>query len=140
MSWGNGLTIAFTGFVLLIGTLVYKATHTRFDLVSEKYYEDEIRYQEQINDAHNAATHPAISVLQDEQYVTLQLPDTAAISGQAWFYYPTDARQDQHISLVTVQGLQRIHKTQLPKGRCLLKLHWVARGVRYYTEQEMQIN
>lgn len=140
MSWGNGLTLAFLGFALLIGTLVYKATHTRFDLVSEKYYEDEIRYQEQINDAHNAANHPAVNISQDGQYVTLQLPDTAAITGQAWFYYPTDARQDQHIALVTQQGLQRIDKTQLPKGRCLVKLHWTARAVRYYTEQEMQIN
>ncbi|HEY0274216.1 MAG TPA: FixH family protein [Chitinophaga sp.] len=140
MNWGNGLTIAFCGFALLIGTLVYKSTHTKFDLVSEQYYDDEIHFQQQIEGARNAAKRTPVAVSQDDRFITLQFPDSLRPSGQAWFYYPTDAQHDRHFALQTNNGLQRIAKAQLQKGHCWIKLRWQADAVNYYTEQEMKIN
>lgn len=143
MNWGKGLTIAFCAFALLIGTLVYKATHTKFDLVSEKYYDDEIHFQQQIDGAKNANKLTAVNVSQDERFITLQFPDGVQhtnIGGQAWFYYPTNAQNDLKIAVHAAAGVQHIAKDQLKKGHCYLKLRWQADAVDYYTEQEIKIN
>lgn len=139
MNWGYGLTMAFCGFALLIGTLVYKATHTKFELVSEKYYDDEIHFQQQIDRARNAAKRTAVTISQDNQAVTLQFPDSLP-SGQAWFYYPTNAQHDRHFAIATANGIQRIAKSQLQKGHCWVKLQWKTDTQFYYTEQEFKIN
>ena len=143
MNWGKGLTLAFCAFAILIGTLVYKATHTKFDLVSDKYYDDEIHFQQQIDGSHNASKLDAVKVLQDADLVTLQFPESTgqqSVSGQAWFYYPTNAQNDRRIALQTREGTQHIAKAQLQKGHCFLKIRWRSGDVDYYTEKELRIN
>lgn len=36
MNWGNKLVLVFVAFIALIGTLVYKAIHTQYDLYRKR--------------------------------------------------------------------------------------------------------
>ena len=49
MSWGKGIAIALTVFILFIATLVTIIIRQKVDLVSEDYYTQEINYQQEID-------------------------------------------------------------------------------------------
>ena len=94
MSWGNKLIIVFVVFASLMATLVYKATQTKFELVSKDYYQDELRYQDKIDGAANAALTGPSSIEVKDELILLQFPDAqknANITGEAWFYCSVDA-------------------------------------------------
>lgn len=144
MSWGNKLVVVFVLFALLIGTLVYKAMHTKYELVSKDYYTEELRYQDKIDGKNNAAKIGSVSVTQDAETVQIDLPAEMKgrkIAGEAWFYCKTDAQKDRKIALETdADGRQIILKKQLAKGVFELKLNWQAGDEKYYTEQNITVN
>ncbi len=144
MNWGNKLVVVFVLFAAMIGTLVYKAVHTKFELVSKDYYKDELRYQEQIDGRNNAAKLSKISVTQDADAVFINMPAELKgkkTEGEAWFYCSTDSQKDRKIKLETDStGRQVILKKELAKGSFSLKLNWQAGGEKYYTEQRITVN
>lgn len=55
-NWGWGITLFLVVFMSFILQLVYRCTQQRVDLVSEKYYENEIKYQQRIDMEKNTAS------------------------------------------------------------------------------------
>lgn len=144
MNWGNKLVLVFVLFALLIGTLVYKAMHTKYELVSKDYYKEELRYQDKIDGKNNAAKIGRVAVTQDAEAVLIDLPAEMKgrkVEGEAWFYCKTDAQKDRKIALQTdTGGRQVILKKQLARGAFELKLNWQAGDEKYYTEQNITVN
>ncbi|MDB5211469.1 MAG: hypothetical protein JWQ30_2296, partial [Sediminibacterium sp.] len=102
MNWGNRLVLVFVGFALLIGTLVYKSMHTKFELVSKDYYNDELRYQDKIDGKANAAKISSVTVVENPEAIIINLPaehQGRNITGEAWFYCGSNATYDRKISL-----------------------------------------
>jgi hypothetical protein len=144
MNWGNKLLLVFIAFAALIGTLVYKAMHTKFELVSKDYYKEELRYQQKIDGARNAARVSAIGLQQDSAFLTLVMPaeqQGTALTGELLFYCGSDAGKDLVVPLaVNAQGAQQISKRQLRKGSYQLKLRWQAGNEAYYAEKQVQVH
>jgi len=144
MSWGNKIVIVFLLFAGLIFTLVYKATNTKYDLVSKDYYKDELRYQDKIDGLNNANKLSGISISQDVNELVLDLPiemKGSVSEGEIWFYRNNDASKDRKIPLQTdAFGRQRIMKNTIAKGNYQLKLNWRSGGNLYYSEQNLTIN
>lgn len=144
MSWGNRLVLVFVGFALLIGTLVYKSMHTKFELVSKDYYNDELRYQDKIDGKANAATISSISVVENAEAIIINLPSEHAghaITGEAWFYCGSNASFDRKISLSTAAHNQLVVlKKNLAKTNYRLKLSWEDSTKKYYDEQLISIH
>ena len=143
MSWGNKIVIVFILFTALIGTLVYNAFRTNFDLVSPDYYNQELRYQEVIDGKYNAENAGGIIVSQDSSSFIIELPaqmQQETIEGEAWFYCITDASKDKKIKLdALMYAKQVIDKTQLEEGAYTLKLNWKVNATPYYAEKEVLI-
>lgn len=143
MSWGNKLIIVFIVFAALMATLVFKATQTKFELVSKDYYQDELRYQDKIDGAANAAIETPLAIHVKDGYVTIQFPDAQKklnISGEAWFYCSVDASKDKRIALsVDSTGLQLIKSKRLQKGNYLVKISYEAAGKKYYSAHPLHI-
>jgi len=143
MNWGYRLTIFFTAFVALIGTLVYKAMNSRFDLVSKDYYKDELHYQERINAMANSAQLGALNVTQDSMFVTITLPGSLKgqpAKGDLLFYCKTDATKDRVIPLaINEDGVQVISKKLLPAKQYLVKANWQSGDKSYYIEKEVAL-
>lgn len=144
MSWGNRLILVFVAFAALIGTLVYKSYHTRFDLVSEDYYRQELSYQQKIDGMKNAGKIGGLEVTQDKELVTITLPPSLKglpVKGEAWFYRKNNAGGDRKIPLrVNSDGQQVFSKSQLLAGAYVLKVDWITNGNNYYVEKELQVN
>jgi hypothetical protein len=144
MNWGNKLVFVFIAFATLIGTLVYKAMHTKYELVSQDYYKDELRYQDKIDGKINAAKISKIRISQDAEAVEIHLPvemQGHSIKGEAWFYCKTDAVNDRRIPLeMDASGTQLVMKNKLAKGNYELKLNWETGSEKYYSEEKLTVN
>ncbi|MFW2476140.1 MAG: FixH family protein [Sediminibacterium sp.] len=144
MNWGNKLILVFVGFAALMGTMVYKAMNTRFELVSKEYYQDELRYQDKIDGRTNAATIGAVTIHEDEQYLVFQFPPemkAQQIKGEAWLYCKTDAVKDLRFPLtIDEDGRQLLERKKLTANKYQLKLSWEAAGKKYYLEKEIELS
>ncbi len=136
--------VVFVLFATLIGTLVYKAMHTRFDLVSTDYYKQELSYQQRIDGMTNAARIGAPGIAQNAAAVIITMPEALKglpVKGEAWFYRKNNADADARIALdINADGQQTISKKLLVAGFYQLKIDWKAGGNTYYVEKELQVN
>ena len=143
MNWGNKLVLVFVGFASLMATLVYKSTHTRYELVSKDYYNQELLYQDKIDGKINAANTSPVVITQNSDAVIIQLPtgqNKSGITGEAWFYCSSNASKDRKVQLMlTANNQQVIAKKNLSKGNYQLKLSWHYDSVGYYAEQIVMI-
>ncbi|GAB4092824.1 FixH family protein [Flaviaesturariibacter terrae] len=139
ISWGHKIAAVYILFVAGILTLVAKASSQHFDLVTEDYYEQELRFQNVINE------QKAVSALSEApRYVatqgTVQLLLPAEFEGKAWkgdlyLYRPSDAKLDIRKE---VDGNGRAYVFVLPKalqGNYTLKFSWELDGKKYYDEK-----
>jgi hypothetical protein len=143
MSWGSKLIIVFVAFAALMATLVYKATQTKFELVSKNYYQDELRYQDKIDGSTNAALEAPLLIKVKDGSIIVEFPESqkkSNINGEAWFYCSVDASKDKHIALnVDSTGLQVIESKRLQKGNYLVKISYEATGKKYYSAHPLRI-
>jgi hypothetical protein len=143
MSWGNKLIIVFVVFAALMATLVYKATQTKFELVSKDYYQEELRYQDKIDGAGNAALEAPLLVRLKDGSVFLEFPELqkkSSITGEAWFYCSVDASKDKRIALnVNTFGIQQIDAKTFRKGNYVVKISYEANGKKYYSAHPLRI-
>lgn len=143
MSWGNKLIIVFIVFAALMATLVYKATQAKFELVSKDYYQDELRYQDKIDGAANAALEAPISIQVNDEIISIEFPDAqknANITGEAWFYCSVDATKDKRFVLsVDSTGIQRIERKGLQKGDYQIKISYEINQKKYYIAQQLHL-
>ena len=144
MNWGNKLVLVFIAFGSMIGYLVYRCSHTSFDLVSADYYKDELVYQQTIDAAQRAgALTGRMTVEHQNDQVLLRFPaemKDASISGDAWFYCAADARRDKRVALHPgTGGVQELDRNSFMPGRYIAKISWSYNNRAYYTEQPLVI-
>ncbi|MFL9482060.1 FixH family protein [Chitinophagaceae bacterium LWZ2-11] len=144
MNWGNKLVLVFIAFAALIGTLVYKAVNTKYELVSSDYYKDELRYQDNIDGAKNANEITKVILAQTADSIRLVFPKELKgnkINGEIWFYCVTDATKDLKLSIAADdEGAQSIDNKKLSKGNYQVKLTWVSEEKKYYSEQDLMVH
>ncbi|NCI45683.1 FixH family protein [Sediminibacterium soli] len=135
MNWGYRLTLVFIGFTAMIGTLVYKATHTKYELVSKDYYSEELRYQEKIDGSNNATEAGALLLQQQDNTLTVSVPENlraTADSANAWFYCKTDASKDKKIKLVFAEGNAVVNTSGFAADTYELRLQFTIGSKPYY--------
>ena len=144
MNWGNKLVLVFIIFGGLMATLVYKSVNTKFDLVSNSYYEDELTYQSIINGTSNAKElGSAVNIEAQEEAVSISIPADHLENfdgGNIWFYCVTDADKDIKSAFQPdASGKQIIPKTVLKADRYTVKLQWKSAGKDYYSEKQIRL-
>ena len=141
VSWGYKIVWAYLLFVAGIVFLVVKASNEKFDLVTKDYYEEELKYQQVIDQAANAAKLSApVSIEKSSDNLTIIFP--AEMTGKMktidfYLYCPADAKKDfrktreitdARFSQALPEGLSGMYE---------LKLSWSADNVKYYHEQKI---
>ncbi|AMQ56365.1 FixH family protein [Algoriphagus sanaruensis] len=141
MNWGKGILVTIILFVAFIMTLVViSVKQDDIHLVTENYYEKEIKYQEQIEREKSAAQLNREVLLFDaaSKVILLDLPIGA--KGELQLFRPSDARLDQLLPLeIKDSGKTSISLNQLKPGYWRVKLTWVEDGVEYYEESKITI-
>lgn len=143
MNWGNRLVVVFAGFAALIGTMVYKAVNTKFDLVSKDYYSDELKYQEKIDGSANAVAAGELDIETTTGSVLIKLPAQLAsgvISADAWFYCKTNASLDRRRQITITNGEYAFDTRGMAKEKYQLKIQFTEQNKPYYYTGILTVN
>ncbi len=144
ISWGVRVTVLYLAFMAMILFLVFRTMNEKVDLVTDDYYQNELKFQQQIDRQNESATlnvQPAVKM--NGRNVELAFPDSIAkknISGTVKFYRPSDSSRDFSTALaVSSAGTQLVPAEKLEKGIYQVQLTWNADGKKYYNELSIYI-
>jgi nitrogen fixation protein FixH len=142
--WGKGLVIVFVVFAVGILMMVRISMNREVDLVSDDYYQQELRHQDQIESekrSKNLSEHPSISIALGE--VSFKLPKSFSpdsTSGTLTFYRPADRHKDFLVKLrLDSTNTQLVSTSSLQKGLWRLKVRWAQHHQEYYHEEAIVI-
>jgi hypothetical protein len=141
MNWGNKIILVFAVFVSGILYMVFKAGTYNTDLVTNDYYEQELKYQQTIDavERTNALTAPVTCTVSAEQ-IAIQFPAEMKnddLEADVWLYCIADKQKDIKRKFTTKEG--KIIMPVLPanKGLHEIKMSWVSKGQTYYYKQKI---
>ena len=131
----------YIAFVAGMGFLVFKASSQKFDLVTKDYYDQELKYQQVIDQAANSSRLSApVTVDRKEGEIKISFPDEMKNKKKTvdfYLYYAADAKKDFRKSFELNENVLAQALPVGMKGMYELKLTWEAEGVEYYFEQKL---
>jgi hypothetical protein len=140
-SWPLGIAIIYITFVLLLVAFVIYSGFQQVDLVTEDYYDKELKYQQQINRINRAQSlsEPVNWTYNNkDNYLLLKFPaeiDPHKVKGDILFFRPSDAKQDKLSALnLSSENTQIIHTRNLASGFWKIKIFWKEDKIEYYNE------
>lgn len=139
-NWGTKITLVYLLFVAGIMFLVLQSSRQKIDLVTPDYYEQEIKYQERIDQSKRAdALSGKQTVQRQGDSLVIKFPDeqtTKNIKGHIWVYYPADESLDVKADIQTANGVAWLilPANEKRSGMSIVKTNWTCEGVDYYTE------
>jgi len=143
MNWGYKVVIVYCLFIVGILTMVYKCTQQNVDLVSENYYEQEVKYQDQYNRMQNS-NHPENKLAINASLGTAEIQFPASyvnskVDGKITFFRPDNKNLDFSVPVELASGIQKIQSEKLTKGYWKVQIYWNADGKPFYQEDKVHI-
>lgn len=144
LNWGKGIFAVYTVFMIVVlGTVAFTTT-VDVDLVADDYYEQEIKYQDEIDkkDRTNKLAEQVEIVLEKEN-VRISYPTISPehISGKINFYRPSDEKLDFSLDIKIDSTIsQVIPREKLAKGLWKVKVDWRHFNQEYLNEKIIIIN
>ena len=139
--WPAGIIAAFAVFIPATATLIVVATRNRMELVTHDYYEQEIRYQQQMDRVgRTRALGSKVTVTHDAAWhrLIIQLPSEHVgrqAVGRIYFYRPSDARQDRQMELdPDSRGEQAVDVGQFAPGLWKIRVLWTVGNEEYFSD------
>ncbi len=144
INWGVKITIVYSGFVVLITSMVLISSSHKVDLVAKDYYEQELNYQQKIDAlTREKQLKETIDYRLTASGILLHASPTgisANFKGEVLFFRPSDPSMDVKQKLCfDSEGDQLIPKTALHKGVYKMCLSWENNSVTYYKESIITI-
>jgi len=144
--WPYGIILTFVLFISGTVSLVVMACSQKVDLVSANYYEEEIKFQGQVdrlNRTRELGTQATVTYDGARHEITLTLPPQEigrAISGHIQLYRPSAAGSDREIDLHPDQrGVQTVDSTGLSPGLWKVRVAWTVDKQDYFLERKIVI-
>jgi hypothetical protein len=140
ISWSYKITFLYLSFVTGILFLVYKAANEDYDLVTEQYYEAELKYQDVIDQKERVAKLSApLQIKSSVDNISVQFPkefSNKQIKGELYLYRPSDDQQDIRKRFTTSEAFYETAFGCDLSGLYEIKLSWESEGKTYFYEQK----
>jgi len=144
--WPYGIILFFVLLICaLAGVVAIAATH-RESMVSENYYEQELKFQSQIDSAARAQKCGARLELETGSgagQLMVRLPAEQVArhcSGVIELYRPASPALDRAFPLALgADGSQAVDVSKLAAGLWVVRVKWTAGGADYYLEQKITL-
>ena len=143
--WPTALVIFFIFFISYIVGFVVFACRQKMDLVRPDYYDQEIRYQAQIDRVRRSSpvlVQATVDYNSSAGLVAVRLPGSVStdLSGKVSFYRPSDAKLDRNVPLqLDLSGSQTVSVRAFPAGFWKVRVEWKTDGQEYFFEKSMVI-
>lgn len=142
--WPASIVAFFTAAILGCGGFVAFCTRHPADLVTKDYYEQEVRYQGQIERMQRAegrAQLASVSYDATSKAIRIALAPSgsqAIASGSIQLYRPAAVNQDRQLKLAPdANGMQTIDAGQLAPGLWKVRVSWSAEGQDYFMDRKI---
>lgn len=144
MNWGKGLALTLAAFAGLMVWFIVMSARNPEPLVTEQYYEQELKYQARIdNTARANALSIAVTMQPVKGGVLLSFPREMrahAITGELTLLRPNDPTADRLMTITPdTSGVFLALAPGLVGGRYNALLEWTANGINYYTEEKLVV-
>ena len=144
ISWGTGIAIGITVFVIISLSMTVIFMTQDVHLVTDDYYEKTLTYQEEIDkQSRTIALNDEVRINFNDKMINLLFPSeylNKNISGEIYFYRPSNPALDFKIPLqLSKNGNQFIPIERIEKGFWRIKLQWMMSGDGYYNERAITI-
>jgi len=145
MSWGYRIVILYVAFVGGMLYLVYRCTQEDVELVSTDYYEQELKYQDKINqeqNSHNDHANLHINYQSEKQEIEIKFPEHLSnekMKGDITMFRPDNSKLDYKIPVLVQNGKQIIPTEKLMRGLWRIKTSWTAGATPYFQEEKIFI-
>ena len=134
--------VLFIGYILF---LVYKTFGVKDDLVAEDYYNQEIQFQQTI-DQKRTTLNDSIDVVysmnsEDIVFDFFQRHTKSThVKGTISFLRPSAVELDQSFPFESSNGSYHILKSKLHTGLYIVKVKWMQNNKAYLKEEQIYIN
>lgn len=142
MNWGKGIIAVCALFITGIGVMVYTSMTKNIDLVTKNYYEEEIKYQQQIDKINNSSRlKEKVMVETVDNAITVTFPkQNGSVNGEISVYRPSDAKKDFKVPIqLNSDSKQVIPTDKMQKGLWKVQITWNMNGTDYYNEEKIII-
>ena len=142
--WPFGIILFFVVLICSLATVIVIAATHRDSMVSENYYEQELKFQDRIDSAARAQKSGA-SVQLDAAAGKLLMAVPASqltqkFSGAIEFYRPSSPELDRNVQFTPgADGTQTLDVSRLAAGLWQVRVKWSAGGQDYFLEQKITI-
>jgi len=139
--WPIGIIVFFVLAISYIGGFVIWASNLREDLVANNYYDNEIRYQKELdllNRTRQIAPTAAVAYDANQRNLIIALPVLPSQSavGKVRLYRPSDERLDQSLPLaLDPHGVGRFDAKSLSPGLWKIRVEWNVNGQDYLLDR-----
>ncbi|WP_339756709.1 FixH family protein [uncultured Winogradskyella sp.] len=138
INWGTAIVISFVCFISFIMYFVINmSTNKKYDhdLVVEDYYQQELKYQEDINKEENAKDLASnVSWQKTNEGIIISFPkdlESNNIKGKVFLYRPSNKQLDIEISISLSNHNLLIPDNSLLDGRWNIKVDWTYKNQDY---------
>ncbi|QOD62306.1 FixH family protein [Polaribacter haliotis] len=144
INWGTGIVIAIVAFMSFILYLVITmSTDKSFthDLVTDKYYQKELEFQDEINAEKNAfALKENIKITRVKEGLKVDFPEAFIpkdIQGKVFLYRPSNKHLDFEIPISISKTYLLVPEKRLVDGRWNMTVSWKYKNKEYLFKKEL---
>lgn len=139
MKWSTGIFLFYTLFVVVLLLVLRKSMQFDNSLVTDNYYEHDLKYQEQYDKlANSQALNQKLFFeknKESEQLILTFPKGFEDIQGTILFFRPSDSSKDFELSIRPDKDNEQIISTaKLEKGLWRVKVNWQAGITPFYDE------
>jgi nitrogen fixation protein FixH len=143
-NWGHGIALAYAIFACSLLAVVLKTTQYDHSLVTEKYYQKDLEYQQHYEKLANSQTlDQPIKVWKDKEAkaLSIQFPDGfERIEGEVTFFRPVNEEEDFSVPFeLSGENLLEYNTEKLHPGLWTIKIDWQSGNTPYYQEVNISI-
>ena len=138
--------LAFVVFISGTIALIVLAGSRRSDLVSADYYDQEMRYQEQLDRLRRTTdlgAEAAVAYDPAERRINISVPATHVgriVNGTIQLYRPSSAALDSRLPLTPDdRGRQTLDARELQPGLWSIRVSWTVDGREYFLDQAVVV-
>jgi hypothetical protein len=146
LNWGTGIVIAIIAFMSFIMYFVISMSTGKsynHDLVSEKYYQNELEYQTSIDATKNAkGLKENIKVIKASEGLKIYFPtefNPKEITGKVFLYRPSNKQLDFEIPISLSNTYLLVPEKRLLGGRWNITVSWNYKNTAYLFQKELTL-
>ncbi len=145
-NWGTGIVItiiAFMAFIMYFVITMSTDNSYSHDLVTEKYYQAELNYQQEIDAEKNLnKISGKVTITNSKEGLQINLPSyfsNKKIEGKVFLYRPSNKQLDFEIPILKSNTYLLVPEQRLVGGRWNIKMVWKQNNVNYLFKKELNL-